>query len=267
MDSPPPNRSRMTLRTLVAGGALLAVLGAALTAGLRSATVAIAAATPAPVTLGAAVVSQGHGNAAPTQTIQLAVFSLTNNSATTAAAVNSVTLTYSNPGLFSSTTVSAVGASPSVAAPPAATNVYNFQVPAVIQPGQTLAFSLTVTLADTNSRNTLSGVAYARMAPMPEALAGARALWIALGAFGLAMLAMPAEGRRRAWILAALMFLLAAGVAGCGTGGGGSDQPTGSSAEAVTAVSAMSVPNGVVTRSSPVPVFGLPLNLGSITRT
>lgn len=260
-------RSHSPLRLLVAAGAMLVALGAAVPAGLRPAAMANAAATPAPVTLGAAVVSQGHGNAAPTQTVQLAVFSLTNNSATTAAAVNAVTLTFSNPGLFSSTTVSAAGASPSVAAPPAATNVYNFEIPAVVEPGQTLAFSLTVTLADTNSRNTLGGVAYAGMTAWPAPTGEAQTLWIALGALGLAMLAMRETGRRRTWLLAALMLLLVAGEAGCGTGAGGSDQPTGSSAEAVIAVSAMSVPNGVVTKPSPVPVFGLPLNLGSITRT
>jgi hypothetical protein len=261
-------RSHNHVRLVIAAGSLLAALGALIFAGLRPTAMAVAAATPAPVTLGAAVVSPASGSAAPTQTIQLGVFSLTNNSSSTAAAVNSVTLTFSNPGLFSSTTLSAVGASPSTAAPPAASNVYNFQIPAVIQPGQTLAFSLTVTLANTTAANTLGGVAYAGVTAMPEPVGGAQPLWIALGAIGIAMLALPADGRRRVWLLAAVSLLLAAGAPGCGgTTGGGSDQPTGSSSQSVTAVSAMTVPNGVVTKPSPVPVFGLPLDLGSITRT
>ncbi len=266
-NSPVRRRSRNMMRLVIAGGALLGALDALMVAGQPSGIVGVASAVPPPITLSATVVSAASGSAAPTQTLQLAVFSLTNNASTVAVAVNAVTLAYSTPGLFSSTTVSAVGASPSVAAPPAATNVYNFQVPAVIQPGQTLAFSLTATLADTTGRNTLGGVAYAGMTAGPAPASGMQALWIALVAFGIAMLAMPTEQRRRVWMLAVLMLLLAAGAPGCGSPGGGSDQPTGSSAESVTAVSAMAVPGGVITKPTSVPIIGLPLNLGSITRT
>jgi hypothetical protein len=256
------------VRTLVVAGLLLAALDATSLRGLRPETAAAATATPAPVTLGAEVVSPASGSASPTQTIELGVFSLTNNSQSTAVAVTTVTLTFSNPGLFSSTTLTANGASPSTASPPAATNVYNFQIPPIIQPGQTLAFSLTVTLANTTSLNTLGGVAYAGMTTTPTGTGPMRPLWIALGAVGLAMFAAPTERRQRVWTLAALMLVFMAGSSGCGSiGGGGSDQPTGSSSQSVIAVSAQAVPTGTISTPSPVPVFGLPLDLGSITRT
>jgi len=226
---------------------------------------ALAAAAPQP-TLGAAIISPASGSAQPLQTIQLGVFGLTNNSATTPVAVNSVTLKFSNPGLFSSTTVSAVGASPSTAAPPPAINVYNFVVPPVIQPGQELAFSLTVTLADTSSRNETGGVAYAGLGLGTGVPGAGNALWIAFGVVGLAMLALPAGRQRRVWLAAALIFLLASGAPGCGsTGGGGGDPPTGSSAQSVTAVSAFPLMGPLVVPSA-VSVTGLPLGLGSITR-
>jgi hypothetical protein len=231
-----------------------------------AASEALAAATPPP-TLGAAIISPASGSAQPTQTIQLGVFGLTNNSATVPVAVNSVTLKFSNPGLFSSTTLSAVGASPSTAAPPAAINVYNFVIPPVIQPGQELAFSLTVTLANTTSRNETGGVAYARVGFGPSSSGEWTPLWIAFGAIGLAMLALPGGTQRRVWLAAALILLLASGAPGCGsTGGGGGDQPTGSSAQSVTALSAFALTSGGIDGLPVTTVTGLPIDLGSITR-
>jgi hypothetical protein len=218
----------------------------------------------------AVVVSPASGSAAPTQTIQLGVFGLTNNSTNLAVAVNSVTFSFSDPGLFSSTTLSAAGASPSTAAPPAANNVYNFSVPAVIQPGQQLTFSLTVTMANTTSRIETGNVEYAGAIAAPRFASDARSLWLGFVAIGFAMLALPAGWRGRVWVVAAAIILLSAGAPGCGsTGGGGSDQPTGSSAQSVIAVAAIAVPFGTGggATPSPVTVTGLPLNLGSITRT
>ncbi len=227
-----------------------------------------AAASAASVT--AEVVSPAAGSAAPTQTIQLGVFGLTNNSTGVAVAVNSVTLTFSDPGLFSSTTLSAVGASPSVAAPPAANNVYNFTIPPVIQAGQELTFSLTVTMANTTSRNETGGVAYAGMITAPAFTGETSPLWIGFVAIGLVSLVLTADRRWRVWLVAAAILLLAATAPGCGsTTGGGSDEPTGSSGQSLTAVAAVAVPFGGGALPSPVPVTisGLPLNLGSITRT
>lgn len=259
-----PKQSRNAARTLLAAAPALAALAVLVIAAIV--TDARAAVAP---TLGAAVVSPASGSAAPTQSIQLGVFSLTNNSQTNAVAVNSVTLTFSNPGLFSSTTLAAIGGSPATAAPPAATNVYQFPIPPVIQPGTTLSFSLLVTLANTSSRNETSGVAYASIAPGPDLGGGAPALWLAFAAVGLAMLAVPARTRRRAWLMAALVMLLAAGAGGCGNtvSGGGSDQPTGSSAQMVTAVSAFGITKGSINGPPVTSITGLPLNLGSITRT
>jgi len=252
---------RAVKRTLLCA-ALLA------TSVLPSLLGAAQAATTPPPTLGAAIISPASGSAQPTQTIQLGVFGLTNNSATDPVAVNSVTLKFSNPGLFSSTTLTAVGASPSTAAPPAAINVYNFVVPPAIQPGQELAFSLTVTLADTSSRNETGGIAYAGGGFGTDLPGEESSLWIAFSAIGLAMLALPGGRRRRAWLAAALIFLLASGAPGCGStgGGGGGDPPTGSSAQSVTAVSAFALGNALIVPLTPLPVTGLPLNLGSITR-
>ena len=225
------------------------------------------AAATSPPTLGAAIISPASGSARPTQTIQLGVFGFTNNSATLPVAVNSVTLKFSNPGLFSSTTLSAVGASPSMAAPPAAINVYNFVIPAVIQPGQELAFSLVVTLANTTSRNDTGGVTYVGVGFGTGLFGERNPLWIAFGAIGLAMLALPGGTTRRVWFGAVLILLLAAGAPGCGsTGGGGGDQPTGSSAQSVTAVSAFALTSGGIDGPPVTTVTGLPVDLGSITR-
>ncbi|HVB82452.1 MAG TPA: hypothetical protein VNE82_21195 [Candidatus Binataceae bacterium] len=250
---------------------LMAAMVSVLPGAVREAGAQIRLATcnlcfPLP-TLTAAVISPASGSAQPTQTIQLGVFGLTNNSATDPVAVNSVTLKFSNPGLFSSTTLTAVGASPSTAAPPPAINVYNFVVPPVIQPGQELAFALTVTLADTSSRNETGGVAYASVGFGTGLSGEGNPLWIALGAVGLAMLALPGGTRRRMWLAAALILLLASGAPGCGgTGGGGGDPPTGSSAQSVTAVSAFALTSGGIDGPPVTTVTGLPLDLGSITR-
>ena len=227
---------------------------------------ALAAATPPP-TLGAEIISPASGSAQPTQTIELGVFGLTNNSATVPVAVNSVTLKFSNPGLFSSTTLNAVGASPSTAAPPAAINIYNFVIPPVIQPGQELTFSLIVTLANTTSRNETGGVAYAGVGFGGGVASEGNPLWIAFGAIGLAMLGLPRRTRRRVWLAATLTLLLAAGAPGCGsTGGGGGDQPTGSSAQSVTAVAAFALTSGGIDGPPVTTINGLPVGLGSITR-
>ena len=253
---------RAVTRTLLSA----ALLAMSVTAGLRGVTRQALAATPPP-TLGAEVISPASGSAQPTQTIQLGVFGLINNSATQPVAVNNVTLEFSNPGLFSSTTLTAVGASPSTAAPPAAINVYNFVIPPAIQPGQELAFSLAVTLANTTSRIETGGVAYARVGFGPGVPSEGNALWIAIGAIGLAMLALPGGRRRRIWLAAVLIFLLASGAPGCGSsGGGGGDSPTGSSAQSVTAVSAFALTSGGIDGPAVKTVTGLPVNLGSITR-
>ncbi len=267
-------RYRAVTRTLFCAALLatsiivLVLFGGASEAGAQSSVAgcgALCRTLPLP-TLGAAIISPASGSAQPTQTIQLGVFGLTNNSATDPMAVNSVTLEFSNPGLFSSTTLSAVGASPSTAAPPAAINVYNFVVPPAIQPGQELAFSLTVTLADTSSRNETGGIAYADVGFGTDLPGEEGPLWIAFGAIGLMMLALPGGRRRRAWLAAALIFLLASGAPGCGSpGGGGGDPPTGSSAQSVTAVSAFALTSGGI-NGAPVTTTELPLDLGSITR-
>jgi hypothetical protein len=90
---------------------------------------------------------------------------------------------------------------------------------------------------------------------------------MAFAMLGLAMAALPENTRRRIWLLAGLMILLAGGAPGCGSDSGGrSDSGRPSSTQTVTAVSAASSFAGVVSRTvGLVTVTGLPLKLGTIT--
>ena len=103
--------------------------------------------------------------------------------------------------------------------------------------------------------------------PQRIGIAGNQANSSSFGAIGLAILGLPGGRQRRVWLAAALILLLASGAPGCGsTVGGGGDQPTGSSAQSFTAVSAFALTSGGIDGPPVTTVTGLPIDLGSITR-
>jgi hypothetical protein len=235
-------------------------------------------------TLTVSIISPADGGAAPGQTIEAGVFSITNSSPALDF-VRSVTISFSKPSLFSSATLNppAAGPTPSTAPPPSvqvngvpqpgpvtvsfptSNTTFTFNPPFLIGPGAAPFFALTVKLSPL-SRNDTDGVAYAGVTEFTVARGAGVPLWTAFAILGLAMAALPGSTRRRIWLLAGLMILLASGAPGCG---GDSSGPGPSSTQTVTALSTASVIdfNGVVSRtlSGPSTITGLPLSLGTIT--
>jgi hypothetical protein len=144
--------------------------------------------------------------------------------------------------------------------PPTSSTTFTFNPPFAIGPGGEPFFGLTVKLSPL-SRNDTSGIAYAGVMDCAAARDGGVPLWVAFAILGLAMAALPEGTRRRVWLLAGLMMLLAAGAPGCG---GDSSGPGPSSTQTVTAVSATG-PSFALIAASPATVAGLPLKLGTIT--
>ena len=235
---------------------------------------------PETPSISVSIVSPADGGAAPGQTIEAGVFSIINNS-TVLEFVNSVTISFSKPSLFSSATLNppAAGPPPSTVpppnfhfidgvpqpgpvtvSPPTASTTFTFNPPFAIGPGGEPFFGLTVKLSPL-SRNDTSGVAYAGVTEFTAARAVGVPLWMAFATLGLAMAALPGSTRRRIWLLAGVMILLAAGAPGCG---GDSSGPGPSSTQTVTAVSAAG-PSLALLVASPATVTGLPLKLGTIT--
>jgi hypothetical protein len=225
-------------------------------------------------TLAVVPISPEGGSGTPGQTLPDGVFAVTNNLPFTAT-ISSITITFSNPSLFSSANLTGPnGASvssnpvvyidsnrppPASSKHPPASTTFSFNPPIVIGPGGRPSFALKVTLASAQSRNEHGGIAYARMVPWVHGASGP--IWLAFAILGLATATLPTGTRRQAWLLAALMILLAAGTSSCG---GDSSNP--SSTQTVTAVAA-TVEISVNARSvgSPAPPAGLPLKLGVIT--
>jgi hypothetical protein len=272
--------SRMLARVAIASTiAVAAVLALARPARAQGSLI-----FPEPVSipsLTVSIISPANGGAAPGQTIEAGVFTIINNS-TVLEFVSSVTVSFSKPSLFSSATLSppAAGPTPSnvvppgfvvngvpppgpvTVSPPTSSTTFTFNPPFAIGPGGEPFFGLTVKLSPL-SRNDTSGAAYAEVMDIPAARGAGVPLWMAFAILGLAMAALPGGTRRRVWLLAGLMILLAAGAPGCGSDSSG---PGPSSTQTVTAVSAVPTFGGVVVRTiGTETVTGLPLKLGTIT--
>jgi hypothetical protein len=269
--------ARVTVASTIAVAAVLAVARPAARAQ-GSLTIQACDSTPS---LTVSIISPADGGAAPGQTIEAGVFSITNTSCVVVS-VDTVTVSFSKPSLFSSATLSppAAGPTPSNVPPPGAhfvrgiplpgpvtlspppsSTTFTFSSPFPIEPGAAPFFGLTVKLSPL-SRNDTSGVAYAGVMD-PTAASTGMPLWVAFAMLGLAMAALPEGTRRRLWLLAALIILFATGAPGCGSDSGG---PGLSSTQTVTAVSAVPSIAGVVVRTiGTATVTGLPLKLGTIT--
>lgn len=259
--------NRKSNRPKLAKAALLAMVVATATFAARQ-----ACAQSAPLTI--VPISPEGGSGSPGQTLPDGVFAVVNNLPLTQT-INSITITFSDPSIFSSAILTgpngaSASSNPVVAInsnipPPAsskhppASTTFIFNPPIVIGPAGRPFFALTVNLASAQSRNEQGGTAYARMIPCAHGASGP--IWLAFAMLGLATATLPAGTRRQAWLLAALMILLAAGTSACG---GDSSNP--SSTQTVTAV-ATTAPSGLDVRvvGSPAPPAGLPLKLGVIT--
>ena len=178
------------------------------------------------------IISPANGGGAPGQTLQAGVFAITNN-VDAPLTINSVTIAFSHPSMFSSATLKPLNPtpfspirrptvrppSPPAASPPVASTTFSFGFPVIIGPGSEPAFALEVTLSPL-SRNEPGNVAYAAMTPGPLVRRASAPLWIAFAILGLATAALSAGTRRRAWLIAGLVVLFAIGAPGCGSDSG-----------------------------------------------
>lgn len=225
-------------------------------------------------TLTVVPISPEGGSGAPGQTLPDGVFALINN-LSAPQTISSITITFSNPSLFSSATLTGPnGASassnpqvffdsnkppPGSSKHPPASTTFSFSPPIAIGLGGRPFFALTVKMAPAQSRHEHGSVAYASMIPVAHGAGGS--LWLTLAMLGLATEILPDGGRQRAWLLAALMILLAAGASACG---GDSSNP--SSTQTVTAVAAeIDISANGRMLGSPAPPAGLPLKLGTVS--
>jgi hypothetical protein len=271
--SPPMFGSRMLARVAIASTIAVAAVLAFARPAVRADALLFPESVPPPSVL---IISPANGGAAPGQTIEAGVFTIINKSAALVS-ISSVTISFSNSSLFSSATLNppAAGPIPSnvspvltfvpqpgpvTASPPTSSTTFTFNPPFAIGPGGEPFFGLTVKLSPL-SRNDTSGFAYAGVTEFTAAGGASVPLWMAFAMLGLALAALPGRTRRRIWLLAGLMILLAAGAPGCG-----SDSSGPSSTQTVTAVSAVPTFGGVVVRTiGTETVTGLPLKLGTIT--
>ena len=156
------------------------------------------------------IISPANGGGAPGQTLQAGVFAITNNVGAPLT-INSVTIAFSHPSMFSSATLKPLitiavdynrpPPSPPAASPPVASTTFSFGFPVIIGPGSEPAFALEITLSPL-SRYEPGGVAFASMMPGPLVRKASAPLWIASAILGLATAALSGGTRRRAWLIA-----------------------------------------------------------------
>ena len=152
-----------------------------------------------------------------------------------------MTLSLSNPKLFSSLSVTAGNQTSSATVPLAASNELTFSPPLTLAAGTTLTFTATATIAKHTAMNLRDSgkIDYAAVLPISVSI-GDRANLPLLGGLaivGLVPMLWVADRRRRFVFGALLILVLATGSAGC-TGGGGSEGVKSKSTITVTAASA-----------------------------
>ena len=219
------------------------------------------------------IISPANGGGAPGQTLQAGVFAITNDVGDPLT-INSVTIAFSHPALFSSATLKPLNLNdtsarfdvngpppgPSPVSPPLASTTFTSGFPVVLAPGSVTDFALEVTLSPT-SRNESGYVAFAAMTPGPLLRKAGAPLRIALAILGLATAALSEGTRRRAWLIAGLLILFAIGAPGCGSDSGSSP----SSTQTVTAIIGPIATSGVaISAVGDIAAGGLPLKIGTI---
>ena len=221
---------------------------------------------------GVAGVARAQVSVAVTSTVSITVaagssisnagaFSVTNSSGATIT-ISSINLSATNPGIFTSMTLTGqVPGKTAVAAlsspdPPGTSNTFDFSALPALPTGQTANFSLsavasTATPTPTSSSSGQRKVVYAGIM-WPSASGQSKTPSTLLIALALGMLLMTGRLRRRHLVVLAMALILAATEVGCGNTSTGT---IGTSTQAVQTVTASS--GGAPT--------GLPASLGSIT--
>jgi len=184
-------------------------------------------------------------------------FTAANNTGA-AETISSVTLSLSDPGLFSSLGLSADHVAIQAIGDPKASNTFGLP-PLKVAAGASLTFKVTATIAAHPAISALngSGAAYAAMIPLSGAIPNPASLPLcgSLTLLGLGLMLWPAGGRRRLVSGALLLVLLAAGPLGCGGG---------SSARTVSVSSTITV-TAVNTSGAGGATGGLPLKVATIS--
>jgi len=208
----------------------------------------------------------------PGQTLAAGSFTL-KNSTSGAETVGSVTVSVSDPALYSSLKLTAtVGESSQTVtfSPPSSSTVFKFSPALSVPSGGSASFSLNATISTSPAMLERRAVVYAAMLVGPDAgTSGLGSLEASLALLGLGLMIVAPATRRRTMILLALLMVLAASQVGCGDGGGGGTlliptptakpTPKSSSTQVVAAISATG--GG----GRPVTFTGLPASLGKVS--
>ena len=225
--------------------------------------------TPTPVpTPGGMATLQGQSDSTGKAgaTVNLGSFSYASTDAAEQS-ISSVSVSVSNPKIFSSLTLTVtaggttVGTSTADGSALASTTNFAFSPPIDVPAGsESLTFALSGVISGGSSASLelRGGVAMAGIIePDWQHIPGA-ILVLAMGLIGLCLIPMTQRNRRRASILVAAALLLGVSAAGCNGSSGGSTSHKSSRQQVVS----MNVTEG----SSSVAVSGLPIDLGSIRK-
>lgn len=203
----------------------------------------------------------------PGQTVAAGSFML-NNTSSGAESVNSVTLTVSDPNLYSSLALTAtVSGTPHTVtvSPPTSSTVFTFSPALSVPAGGSASFSLSATISTTPAMLERRRFEYATILDWPGA-GGLGSLETGLGLLALVLMIVLPAVRRRTLILLALLMVLAASETGCGSNSSATVSlptatatPKPSSSQTVTSVSATASGGGTVTFT------GLPASLGKVS--
>lgn len=214
-----------------------------------------------------AVTVSGAQTTSPGSTVDAGEFSVTNSTGVDET-ITSVTISISNPSLFSSMTLTATGSdsvSQTVSVPLQTSSTLTFAEAVAVSLDQPAAtFSLSATIAGSAATPTPTsnngGIAFASVVwPHHNAPSGT-ILWM-LGLLAVGMLWLDGRLKRRHLVALAIALVLAATEVGCGDcsssvfGCGGSNTGIGSSDQQVTSI-------GTPTSVS---LTGVPADLGTIT--
>lgn len=188
-------------------------------------------------------------------------FAATNNTNATES-IRTVTISLSNPTIFSALTLTADYTQDGTGnpSPPAGSNTFTFSPPISLPSGATVDFEVTGTISGGSAMNSPSilspSIAYAagtqNTNPAPESTT---VPWMALMII-VSLAALVWALRSRRWIVVAGVLMLVVAVGGCGGSGssGGSPSPGNVSNMSVTAAPTMG------------PQTGLPLQIATVTR-
>ena len=226
-------------------------------------------ATPTPVG-NVQLIEPGSGGGGPGASVGAGSFSYT-PSDILAQTLTSVSVTVSKPNVFSSLVLTASlngtsAGSSTVNAPNILdTTVFTFSPPISIPAGGSQVLTFTLNGVISGGASAQLGFDHSRIKLAGIVSAGSRAsgdhagLLIALSMLGFVIVPMRRRQRQRIAIAAFAIVAMAAALAGCGGSSGGPPAVSTSSSQQVVA---LNITEGV----NPVPVSGLPVDLGTVTK-